>query len=251
MNLSSQIFLLFCSCVWDVLCFLAENIWSRWPSSQKATSFSNYIFLQFHFLWPGHFWKTKHPLNILSSELTMNSKLKTKVWKIRAEVLLWNYQPWLSIGQGLILQMSLNLEFWAIGILASNQNYPVLILEIFWVLFFCCCCWWYLLCLFWGCQEVNTMLKETSEIPQSLRPESLWLLYCTQLFSDVSYITWLPHTKLWRNSGISAEFCTPKEWKGLLTFCLQMQASRKLKTFFWSHIVPRNQHCPLGAKNDQ
>lgn len=85
---------------------------------------------------PGHFWKTKHPLNILSSELTMNSKLKTKVWKIRAEVLLWNYQPWLSIGQGLILQMSLNLEFWAIGILASNQNYPVLILEIFWVLFF-------------------------------------------------------------------------------------------------------------------
>lgn len=66
----------------------------------------------------------------------MNSKLKTKVWKIRAEVLLWNYQPWLSIGQGLILQMSLNLEFWAIGILASNQNYPVLILEIFWVLFF-------------------------------------------------------------------------------------------------------------------
>lgn len=182
---------------------------------------------------PGHFWKTKHPLNILSSELTMNSKLKTKVWKIRAEVLLWNYQPWLSIGQGLILQMSLNLEFWAIGILASNQNYPVLILEIFWVLFFCCCCWC-LLCLFWGCQEVNTMLKDTSEIPQSLGPESLWLLYCTQLFSDVSYITWLPHTKLWRNSGISAEFCTPKEWKGLLTFCLQMQASKKLKTFFWS-----------------
>lgn len=45
---------------------------------------------------PGHFWKTKHPLNILSSELTMNSKLKTKVWKIRAEVLLWNHQPWLS-----------------------------------------------------------------------------------------------------------------------------------------------------------
>lgn len=51
-----------CSCFWDVLCFLAVWSWSRWPSSQKASTLSNYIFLQFHFLWPGHIWKTKHPL---------------------------------------------------------------------------------------------------------------------------------------------------------------------------------------------
>lgn len=91
------------------------------------------------------------------------------------------------------------------------------------------------------------MLKATSVIPQSLGPESLWLLYCTQMSATLYDFL----IQSFEETLESVQNSALQKSERVYSLCLQMQASKKLKTLFWSHKVPRNQHCPPGAKNDQ